>query len=290
VTMPDGESGSVGERASGRAGEWESGISPILPFSHSPALYRVDYLLALASATLAAALYLRTLAPGLLGGDSGEFQFAAWLGGFAHPTGYPLYLLLGYLWTHILPFGDPAWRMNVFSALWGAVAVGLLYLLALRVLQVGGAMAAEGLAWAGEEVTIRLLALVAALIFAFTPTFWSQAIVAEVYTLNAALVIAILLALVTWAAQPAGRRSVRPLYAAAFLFGLGLAHHRTTILWVPAVAVFLYVIESGGTLNGVPAVVCRDAVEGCRSGVRKSRILRLRTAKGPPCSAQDALA
>ena len=55
----------------------------------------------------AAALYLRTLAPGVLGGDSGEFQFAAWLGGFAHPTGYPLYLLLGYLWTHLLPLPMP---------------------------------------------------------------------------------------------------------------------------------------------------------------------------------------
>ena len=142
----------------------------------------------------AAALYLRTLAPGVLGGDSGEFQFAAWLGGFAHPTGYPLYLLLGYLWTHLLPFGDAAWRMNAFSALWGAVAVGLLYLLALRMLQMT--------APAGWPVAIsRLLALLAAAIFAVTPTFWSQAVVAEVYTLNAALIIAILLALVTWAAR-----------------------------------------------------------------------------------------
>ncbi len=87
------------------------------------------------TALLAFLLYLRTLAPGLLGGDSGEFQFAAWLGGFAHPTGYPLYLLLGWLWTHLLPLHDPAWRMNAFSALWGGVATGLVYLLALRMLR-----------------------------------------------------------------------------------------------------------------------------------------------------------
>jgi uncharacterized membrane protein YvlD (DUF360 family) len=151
-------------------------------------------LLAFASAILAAALYLRTLAPGVLGGDSGEFQFAAWLGGFAHPTGYPLYLLLGYLWTHLLPFGDAAWRMNAFSALWGAVAVGLLYLLARRILQ----MIAPP-AWPASIG--RLLGLLAAAIFAVTPTFWSQAVVAEVYALNAALIVAILLALVTWAVR-----------------------------------------------------------------------------------------
>ena len=96
---------------------------------------RLDYALALLTALLAFVLYLRTLAPGVLGGDSGEFQFAAWLGGFAHPTGYPLYLLLGWLWTHLLPLHDPAWRMNAFSALWGGIATGLVYLLALRMLR-----------------------------------------------------------------------------------------------------------------------------------------------------------
>jgi len=221
MTRPEQGSGGVGERESGRTDS--------LPLSHSPALRLVDYLLALASAIFAAALYLRTLAPGVLGGDSGEFQFAAWLGGFAHPTGYPLYLLLGHLWTHLLPFGDAAWRMNTFSALWGTVAVGLLYLLALRMLLI---TAPAG--W--PAVISRLLALLAAAIFAVTPTFWSQAVVAEVYTLNAALIIAILLALVTWAA----RGSTNALYLAAFMFGLSLAHHRTTLLWIPAIAVFVW--------------------------------------------------
>ena len=60
---------------------------------------------------------------------------AAWLGGFAHPTGYPLYLMLGWLWTHLVPIRDPAFRMNLFSALWGGVAVGLVALLAMRVIR-----------------------------------------------------------------------------------------------------------------------------------------------------------
>jgi hypothetical protein len=185
----------------------------------------VDALTALVVTTFALALYLRTLAPGVLGGDSGEFQFAAWLGGFAHPTGYPLYLLLGWLWTHLLPLHDPAWRMNAFSALWGGVATGLVYLLALRMLRQGTTNP-----WS------RILAFFAALTFAVTPTLWSQATLAEVYTLNAAFVAGILLGTVVWG-QTGSRRA---LYLAALLYGLSLAHHRTTLLYLPAIAIFIW--------------------------------------------------
>ena len=199
----------------------------------------VDALIALIASVFAVLLYLRTLAPGVLGGDSGEFQFAAWLGGFAHPTGYPLYLLLGWLWAHLLPLHDPAWRMNAFSALWGGVATGLVYLLALRMLR-----QATANPWS------RLLALFAALTFAVTPAFWSQATLAEVYTLNAALVAAILLGLVIWGQTG----SLRALYGAALLYGLSLAHHRTTLLYLPAIAIFmLLTIRQQATSSRVPA-------------------------------------
>jgi hypothetical protein len=200
-----------------------------------PAFGHLDYVLALLTAILALVLYLRTLAPGLLGGDSGEFQFAAWLGGIVHPTGYPLYLILGYLWSHLLWAGDPAWRVNVFSALWGAVAVGIVYLLTLRVLDVG--LFAVGPA---SRLTSRLLALLAALTFGVTPTFWSQAVIAEVYTLHAVFVAAVLLGLVAWAGQPPASRTDRPLYWTAAIYGLSLTHHRTTLLLAPAIAVFLW--------------------------------------------------
>ena len=163
-----------------------------------------DYLLALLAGLLAFVLYLRTLAPGLLFGDSAEFQMAAWLGGFVHPTGYPLYLLLGYVWTHLLTAGDPAWRMNLLSAVWGGVASGLVYLLAHRIVAL----------WLrpgeGASPAVRLAALFAALAFAVTPTFWAQAVIAEVYTLNTAFVAAVLLGLTTWAAQPAGQAEHHP--------------------------------------------------------------------------------
>ena len=55
-------------------------------------------------------LYGLTLAPGVVGGDAGEHQFAVPLLGIPHTTGYPLYVLAGKLWTLLLPFSSPAWR------------------------------------------------------------------------------------------------------------------------------------------------------------------------------------
>jgi hypothetical protein len=205
---------------------------------HAARITFVDALIALIASVFALLLYVRTLAPGVLGGDSGEFQFAAWLGGFAHPTGYPFYLALGWLWTHLLPLHDPAWRMNAFSVLWGGVATGLVYLLALRMLRQASANP-----WS------RLLALFAALAFAVTPTFWSQATLTEVYTLNAALVAAILLGLVIWG-QTGSRRA---LYLTALLYGLSLAHHRTTLLYLPAIAIFMWLVMRQQTTSpGIP--------------------------------------
>jgi hypothetical protein len=195
---------------------------------------RVDVWLAALVGALAFALYLHTLAPGVLGGDSGEFQFTAWLAGFAHPTGYPLYLILGSLWTHLLPLHSPAWRMNAFSALWAGLTVALVYLLAQRTLLI---TAPEAPTWIQ-----RVLGLLAALTFAVTPTFWSQAVIAEVYTLNTAFLAAVLLGLTIWA----GRRNTgglpgrQALMWSAALYGLSLAHHRTMILLAPAFAIFLW--------------------------------------------------
>jgi hypothetical protein len=228
---------------------------------HLPVSARLDYALALLTSLFAFSLYLRTLAPGILGGDSGEFQFAAWLGGFAHPTGYPLYLLLGWLWTHLLPLHDPAWRMNAFSALWGGVATGLVYLLALRLLR-----------QATANPRPRLPAAFAALTFAVTPTFWSQATLAEVYTLNAAFVAVILLGLVAWG-QNGSRRM---LYLTALLYGLSLAHHRTTLLYLPAIAVYVWLICRAARRAGVAAAAVHESDRGYTNVA--SRYARIRAA------------
>src|ERR1051326_484236 len=78
---------------------------------------RLVWLTCLAIIGLAAAVYVRTMARVVVFGDSGELITAAYLGSIAHPTGYPLYSMLGYGFTHVVPFGSVAFRMNLLSGL-----------------------------------------------------------------------------------------------------------------------------------------------------------------------------
>jgi hypothetical protein len=186
---------------------------------------------------LALGLYGLTLAPTVVTvfDDSLEFQLVTYLLGIAHPTGYPLYTLLGWLFTR-LPVGDVAYRVNLLSAVFGAVTVALVYLTGLG-LVVGSSQPKEGRradvhqAWA--EV---LAALIGALTLAVSPVFWSQATIAEVYTLNAAF-IAGMFWLLTMGTYPP---SETVLLALAFLFGLSLTHHRTTLAMLPAITYYLW--------------------------------------------------
>lgn len=207
-----------------------------------PGLARTDVLLALAAGGLAGLVYRRMAAPDVLAGDSGELQFAAWLAGLSHPTGYPLYLMLGWLWSHgldALGLASPARAMTLLSVAFGGLAVGLTYLVAVAL--IAQSRAGNGVPRPAE----RIAALVAAWTFAWTPTLWSQAVIAEVYTLHATLVAALLLLALLWRKevrlfqQSRTSRAGWLLGALALLFGLGLAHHRTTLLLLPVLLVFL---------------------------------------------------
>lgn len=190
---------------------------------------RLDWLVGGGLAGLALGLYLATLAPTVLEADAGEFQFVAWLPGIAHPTGYPLYTLLGWLWSHIVPVGEVAWRMNLLSAVQAAVAVGLVYGLSRQLLD---------LVFAPTPLAGRVIvAAVTAAAFAITPTFWSQAVIAEVYALHALFVAASLWLLLLWAKTQCAPQAWSGKLLALTL-GLGLTHHRTSILLLPGMVLF----------------------------------------------------
>lgn len=191
---------------------------------------RLDWLLTGGTSLLALALYYATLAPGVLDADSGEFQFVLWLPGLAHPTGYPLYVLLGWLWSHLIPLGEVAWRINLLSALFAAATVGLTYRLARRLF-------AEALP-ATPALGQTVAAVVTALTFAATATFWSQAIIAEVYSLHALFVVLILGLTLKLRKNFEPQRA--PAKALTLAFGLSLTHHRTMVLLLPALLLFLY--------------------------------------------------
>ena len=91
---------------------------------------RQDALLCVLVGAVALFVYLRTVAPSLLEeGDGVELATVSYVLGISHPTGYPLFTLLGYLFTHLVPVGSVVGRLNVLSAILTAAAAPAAYLL-----------------------------------------------------------------------------------------------------------------------------------------------------------------
>ncbi|MEZ4663661.1 MAG: DUF2723 domain-containing protein [Caldilineaceae bacterium] len=188
--------------------------------------------------------------------DSLEFQLVGPTFGIAHPTGYPLYVILSGVWSRVLlPLGNWAWRMNLFSALCAAAALACLTWLAQQLYESPAknpsasqgvrpppSLPHEGEAGRGLAVTLQnplsalcrnLAALTAAATFGLSAVWWSQATVAEVYALHI-LCVALLLGLTI----KIGRDAVNPIWLALCL-GLALTHHRTTVLTIPGLLLYL---------------------------------------------------
>ena len=134
--------------------------------------------------------------------DDGLFITTAAFAGVAHPPGYPLYVLLGWF-ASLVPLGEVAWRIHALSGLMGALTCASIAWIVLR------------------RTGDRPAAWLAGAALAASEHFWSQAIVADVYTTNTAAVF-LTLAL---AQEAAAARSARLWIAAAAVYGLGLANH-----------------------------------------------------------------
>jgi len=190
---------------------------------------RSDGILALAAGLAALALYLFTLAPSITSangaGDSGELAAAAYTLGITHPTGYPLYTLLGYAVARLVP-GEPAHSLNAFSALMGALAVGLLTLTALR--------AGERALPRAPRPLLYTASLLAAAALALDTDFWTETVVTETRTLALALDALVLALLVVPARRRAG-----PSLAAALVYGLALCDHLLSLYLAPAVVILV---------------------------------------------------
>jgi 4-amino-4-deoxy-L-arabinose transferase-like glycosyltransferase len=180
------------------------------------------------------------LMPGVGFWDTGEFQTVLPLMGTAHPTGYPTYVLLGFVANLLLAFtGEPAFRINFLSLLAVAVAAGVTVELVRRL---------TGSTIIGIAVGIGL---------ATTPLVWKYAMAADPHPIHLAFVALLLLALVRWeqarrgapseaaisVPSPDARRGDRWLIAAAVLFGLAAGNHSLTLLLVPPIGLYVLAVE-----------------------------------------------
>ncbi len=171
---------------------------------------------AAASFVIPFVVYTMTVCPTVAILDSAELTTAAVSLGLTRATGYPLYILLGFLWSR-LPLGNYALRMNLFSALTGALTILLVYLI-LKRFHIPG--------WA-SMIALGLLAT--------SPFFWGLSLVAEVYTLHTALLAATILLMLRWAEQPSGLNT----FWLFLLVGFSLSNHLSSLLTLPGLGIYL---------------------------------------------------
>ncbi|MHB0856468.1 MAG: protein O-mannosyl-transferase family [Anaerolineae bacterium] len=165
------------------------------------------------------ALYLATCAPTVYNLDSAELTTAAVTLGITRATGYPLYILLGHVWSW-LPLGDAGFRLNLFSAFCGAVTVAL----ADRILRRMGV---------GPWATVGALGLLTVGKF-----FWGLSLIAEVYTLHTALMASAILLAMRWVERPTAGRLV----ALALVLAASMGNHAATVLLLPGIALYLVMV------------------------------------------------
>ena len=187
-------------------------------------VFRTRLIVSALIAAGAFAMYRATLLPSLDFGDTAAFQDA---GGSLEVTprqGYPLYFALGnvVVW---LAGREPAFGMNLASAICGALACGLL-------------------AWLAADLTGSATAgAFTGALFASSYTFWSQAVIAEVYALHVLMLVASLLALTWWAKRPASLARLCVFFA---VYALGFGNHLMMVLLLPPATLFLIVTMPGG--------------------------------------------
>lgn len=188
------------------------------------------------------------LMPGIGFWDTAEFQMVPPVLGTAHPTGYPTYVLIGWVASVVLaPLGEAAFRMNVLSAILVAVGVAFTTDLARRV--------------SGSVV----LGIAAGLSVAVTPIVWAIGTHADPHALHFTLVAIFLWFLVRWEHERRGNpmdpdadpdldwasaalpkpRADRLLLAAAAVVGLAVGNHSLTLLFGPPIILYVLAVEPG---------------------------------------------
>lgn len=212
-------------------------------------------------------LYWRTLAPTIYWGDGIEFCAVTKVLGIAHPTGYPLLILLGKVFS-LIPLGTFAYRLNLMCATFCAAGILLFYFLLIRVFTLFPKFCFLS---AASKATI---ASAGALGLAFTKGIWFQAATMEAYALNFALLVGLLFVFTCYMLD----RKPGHFYLLFFLFGLGLANHLLILTTAPALVVaFITALRSqpAEKSSGIETVAKKQNAPHPRLGTVSASLLLL---------------
>ncbi len=187
-------------------------------------------------------LYLRTLAPGVGFIDAGELATVAKTLGIAHPTGYPLYTLLGHLFS-ILPIASTViLRLNIMSAFFAALGSGAIVFLGYEIHRSwieernSNSKGTQLISGSNNETIEHqsvAAGIVCALIMAFSRTWWGTATSVEVYPIHQFFLPVVIIFFLRFLRTD----SLKEGMLFALTLGLSFSNHLTTVLLAPA---FLY--------------------------------------------------
>ena len=184
--------------------------------------------------------YVATLQPEVPFWDCGEFSAAASWQQVPHPPGAPLWLLVARMF-HMIPIGNPGWRLNLVSAFSAALTVMLVYLIGVQLVERWRARTRTG----GEVSTSSMLAtfggpFIGALVFAWSDTNWFNAVESEVYAAGNLLIALLIWLMMRWDRNAGRPGHERYLLLMAYVTGLAIGVHLLALLVFPAIAMVIY--------------------------------------------------
>ncbi len=209
------------------------------------------------SILITAIVYLTTIAPSVIQIDSGELATVQIKLGIAHPTGYPLFTMIGYLFSLIPFFSSKIFQMNFLALLMVSSGVGLFTYSVKYLLDNLQFFSKEEISSKRKKNKTKSpavfeltenekvpVAFISGLILAFSKTFWFQSTSVEVYSLQILLFSLIIFSLLTAFVKTSQKIENKNWFIFALVLALGFSNHMTTLLILPATA-YLYFLSNG---------------------------------------------
>lgn len=169
--------------------------------------------------------YLKTTAPTILFGDRADLILAIYYLGITHPTGYPLYIMIGKLFS-FLPIGSLIYRLNLFSGLNTSLTTIVIYFIILHLI--------KQFSVSKNKIAAIISSASASLTFAFTYLAWSNSTMIETFPMLSLIMVLLILIIFLWTKN----QNMKYLYLLSFLFGIGVSYHSTIALLVPIFLIF----------------------------------------------------
>lgn len=206
--------------------------------------FRPPVRLAIAVALVVLLGFILTLAPTVTFWDAGELIASAKILGIPHPPGTPLFVMMAHVWGTFFPFGEFAWRTNLFTAVLSAAGAGFFFLVVHQALAAAFRVVPDP---AGRLLRIGGAAA-GAIIGAFTFTNWQNSNETEVYAVATLSIAAVCWLCLLWRQKRGEASAVRMLLLAVYICGVSMGNHLLALLVGPAAIMFIW-----ATLREAPA-------------------------------------